>query len=287
MNDNEIKLLQSAQLLIMDEIHRVCVKNHLRYYMIGGTAIGAVRHKGMIPWDVDIDIAMPRDDYERLIKLFNKDCNLKYSLHYFGTDVNFESAHVVIFMNDSSIVFRNRHDELGIKRRNQIYVDVLPLDQCPNDEKKRNRQKNDLLRIKKIKAHKFIKIYRESNWMNKTAKHLLHAIYKPLTLTMIYKMQHHIMQRYNKQSNCTHLCSMASHYSYEKLCMPKEYFGTPQLMEYSGRMYFAPEMIEKYLTHLFGDYMKLPPVETQEKQKQFILSAEWFDEKGIHYHVGE
>ena len=70
MTPEKFRELQLVQASIMDDIHRVCVNNNLRYYMIGGTALGAVRHKGFIPWDVDIDIAMPREDYETLLNKF-------------------------------------------------------------------------------------------------------------------------------------------------------------------------------------------------------------------------
>ena len=72
MTQEDIQRLQNIQLMIMDEIHRVCVENHLSYYMIGGTALGAIRHGGFIPWDMDIDIAMPREDYEKFISISGK-----------------------------------------------------------------------------------------------------------------------------------------------------------------------------------------------------------------------
>ena len=71
MIQEELKKLQDTQLKMMDLIHDFCVKNDIKYYMIGGTLLGAVRHKGFIPWDLDIDIAMMREDYNKFKKLLN------------------------------------------------------------------------------------------------------------------------------------------------------------------------------------------------------------------------
>lgn len=72
MRQEQIGELRMSLLTIMDEIHRVCEENNITYYIIGGTALGAVRHKGFIPWDTDIDIAMRREDYDKFLACANK-----------------------------------------------------------------------------------------------------------------------------------------------------------------------------------------------------------------------
>ena len=70
MKEIQIDELKSIQLAILEYVHDFCIKNNIRYSLCGGTLIGAVRHKGYIPWDDDIDIIMPRDDYEKFCSLF-------------------------------------------------------------------------------------------------------------------------------------------------------------------------------------------------------------------------
>lgn len=81
--------------------------------------------------------------------------------------------------------------------------------------------------------------------------------------------------KYNSLPDTGEICSTLSHYKYEKLCMPKEVFGTPRLYNFEGRMYYGPEKIEKYLTRIFGNYMKLPPANVQKELTDKIVDAIW------------
>ena len=79
---------------------------------------------------------------------------------------------------------------------------------------------------------------------------------------------------------------MLSHYSLDKLTVPKEYFGKPMLMDFSGRKYYVPEHVDLYLSHLFGDYMKLPSNDSQIQQMESVQYAFWYDESGKFVEVG-
>ena len=278
----EVKMLQNVQLQIMDEIHRICVECGLRYYLIGGSAIGAKRHQGIIPWDLDVDIAMPRDDYEHLIVEFPQRSSSKYSLHCLKTDRHFDCPHILIVLNDSTIVFSDGDKN----KRYGIFVDVLPLDQCPNDEASRTAQANELKRIKKLIHKQKIVVFKENGLFKRIAKKTLRFMYNLISRDCLNKWQQSVMMRYDKRLDCTHWCSMASHYDYKKLCMPKEYFGTPVLMDFSGRQYYVPERIDDYLECLFGDYTIIPSIEKQQAQMDSVKYAEWKDDDGRVCHVG-
>ena len=83
MEASVLKKLHDEEVKILDEIVRICSKNNLEYFLIGGTLLGAIRHKGFIPWDDDLDIAMPREDYEKFLKIAEQELEEPYKLEYY------------------------------------------------------------------------------------------------------------------------------------------------------------------------------------------------------------
>lgn len=274
MTQEKFRALQLVQAEIMDDIHRVCVKNNLKYYMIGGTALGAVRHKGFIPWDVDIDIAMPREDYERFIEIADDELDAKFECHSYKTDKVFFSPHILVVLKDSSITFCN--DELNSQAiRFGIYVDILPLDQVPTDKRRRKSHARQLKFINVIKYYKDSRIYSKNGWFTRIMKRIIRGGLSVVSYYQLNVIQQKIATKYNSLPDTGEICSTLSHYKYEKLCMSKLIFGNPKLYDFEGRQYYGPESIEDYLTRIFGDYMKLPSLSVQEDLRNSIIDAEW------------
>lgn len=281
MKNSDINKIQKVQMRIMDEIHRICVKKNYRYYLIGGSALGAIRHNGIIPWDVDIDIAMPRKDYEQFLSEGYKELSDSFSLHYHETDRDFGSVHALVVLNNSEIVFTY---EVGSKLKNRfgIFVDILPLDQWPDDDNKKQKQIRDIKRIRLLTSlHSGTLIRKEDSSIERCTKKIISAVLRfVVPRYKINKMLQNVMKKYDTEDEGKYWCSMASHYSLDKLTMPKEYFGSPILHSFSGREYFVPEKVELYLKQLFGDYMKEPSEESKNAQMESIYYACWIDENG-------
>lgn len=274
MTPDKFRALQLVQASIMDDIHRVCVKNNLKYYMIGGTALGAVRHKGFIPWDVDIDIAMPREDYERFIEIANEELDAKHECHTYKNQKNFTSPHILVVLKNSTIELQG--DKFYKKKaRPGIYIDILPLDQVPLNPKLRKKHARDLKLISTIKFYKKWRIYPENGIMIRILKKSIRCMLSCISDYKLNEIQQKIATRYNKLPDTGEICSTLSHYKYEKLCMPKFIWGNPQLYEFEGRQYYGPENIKEYLSLLFADYMKLPPKEEQDKSMAMVVDAQW------------
>ena len=265
MKIKDFKNLQEILLQIMDDIHRVCVKNNLRYYLIGGSALGAKRNNGIIPWDDDIDIAMPREDYYKFIHIYSKDLDKKFSVLSPDTVNNFRFPHALVVLNHSMIAYKVELERPEMTRYG-IFVDILPLDCCPIHEYLQVRQENALKRIKKIKYYKYFPIHKENSPLVVLAKRIIRRVFSVYTTNYLNRRQHKIMQKYNNAEDVLCWCSMASHCSYKKLMMPISYFGTPKLADFSGRQYYVPEQLENYLTHLFGNYWEIPSEEKQQAQ---------------------
>ncbi len=261
MNENELKVLQQEQVRIMDAIHAFCVANGITYYMIGGTLLGAVRHGGFIPWDLDIDIAMMRADYEKFRELFEKEtgdliCNT------YHRDPYYLRPHMEVFNKNSHIV--SRYDKYNKRTMYRgIFVDVFPIDRVPESEKDRQAQKKKVAKYKKMQYYKSAFFYKREALPKVLAKKAISLSLLPHSELSICRKMDAAMQKYEKDTSLTYVCSMASHYSYEKQTMPYEYYGEPVLIPFDGRNYYAPAKTHEYLTRLYGDYMT-PPSKTQQ-----------------------
>lgn len=117
--------LHDEMLVIYQEIARVCEKHGLCYFVVGGTLLGAVVHRGYIPWDDDLDIAMPRDDYDLFINEYAKELDSRFYLHHTTTDPNYWLPFAKVRLNDTVFLEDKRKN---VKAHAGIYVDVFPFD---------------------------------------------------------------------------------------------------------------------------------------------------------------
>lgn len=253
---------------IMDEVHRVCCENNITYYIIGGTALGAVRHGGFIPWDMDIDIAMPRADYERFAEVSKTALSSRYLYRDYKNTANFMHPHALVCVQNTGLTtkfdrFNPKEEDLG------IFLDIFPLDEAPQTEELQQKHIRDIERIKRRKYLRRGYLYR-SGLKQKLYKKTMAALMCFYSIDKLNDAFDKVCRRY-EGTHSDLWCSMSSHYRYSKQCMPKEVYGTPQLVEFSGRLYYAPERLDEYLTRIFKDYMKLPP----EKERQANLG--YFD----------
>lgn len=258
----EFRKLQQTQMEIMDEVHRVCEKNDITYYIIGGTALGARRHGGFIPWDLDIDIAMPRGDYDRFIKIWKTELSSRFIVRDYNNTQRFTHPHALVCIRDTILEYiydkyNKNEDNLG------IYLDIFPLDKAPKDSLLQKRQAKKLKNISKLKDAKRGYCYRNGFLYHLIKKGIGGLIFWT-SITRLNKQFDIESRRYNNEDSAL-LCSMSSHYVYSKQCMPASVYGKPTLVAYEGREYYAPEKLDEYLTRIYGDFMKLPP----EEKRQF------------------
>lgn len=260
MTKEEDKKLKLVQLELMDEIDRICKNNDICYYIIGGTLIGAVRHKGFIPWDVDVDVAMPRPEYDRFKEICLDQLNKKFQYCDYMNVKNYDRPHAIVCVKNTKLI--SRTDALCPERKNLgIFVDVFPLDKVPDDEKEKKRHIREINRFRKLRYLR-IPYYTSSSSVKRFGRRMIKFLLSWMSINKLNERMDKCMRKYENQS-CSVLSNMAGRYSYETESSEVLTFGKPVKLDFEGRKYNAPENYDKYLHHVYGDYMKLPPLEEQ------------------------
>src|SRR5690554_5979187 len=131
MNNLQLAKVHKVQLEIANEVKRICEKNNIKYFMIAGTLLGAVRHRGFIPWDDDLDIGMLRNDYKRFIELAAKELNDTYYLETWYTSSGYGMPFAKIRKNDTRYIEKSSKD---VKCHPGIFIDIFPFDNVPNNK---------------------------------------------------------------------------------------------------------------------------------------------------------
>ena len=264
VNLDEIKEIQVNILKIIDEF---CKKNGLKYYLAGGTLLGAIRHKGYIPWDDDIDVCMPRKDYEFFVKNFlcYKD-NLEVRSNLLGNlDIPF--AKVI----DLNTIIDSKFDESEINKH--LWIDIFPVDGLSEDleEVKKIYDKCSFYRTILLLAD--AKLGEGTTFFRKYSKYIL----KPLA------------KLYGRKRCVDKIEQIAKSNSYETSKyvgavtwglygigerMLKSEFEKPVEVEFEGHKFPAFSCWDSYLTGLYGDYMQLPPVEKRKTHNMTVYLKE-------------
>lgn len=282
MTQDQVDKVHEVFLFIMDDIHRICVANNLKYYLFAGSALGAVRHKGFIPWDPDLDIVMPRKDYELFVTHYSNELNASLYCSDYRKDKTHKSSHAIVFLKNSSLLSATM---IRNHLSHPFFVDIMPLDQVPDDAELKRKHEKDLNRVFSLMKEKY-RLRRKTDSPIKDFIKPFAAFILDLFTPSIYKLhiiQQRIAQRFNElpESECPYLCCTSlSKYEYNKFCVPREIWGTPVLTSFEGRDYYVPQEVDKYLTHLFGDYLKYPTKEEQNKCLNHWAYAEWKDSEG-------
>lgn len=233
-----------------------CENNNLNYFLCGGTLLGAVRHQGYIPWDDDIDLMMPRPDYEKLKKIFSiKGFSL---IDYNTKDQNYNLPFIKI-QKDGTVLREQAANKLYMG----IYIDIFPIDGFPDDEMKLEKHLKILNKlINKI-------IYKNLNYSKQG-----HPIWwKSLISKISYFIKRFSTNFYSNRKVSKKINKIACKYSFgtenrsgiavwgygiKEVCPTGVFTETTEVL-FENRKYKSPKDFKTYLTCIYGDYLKLPP----------------------------
>lgn len=264
MNKNEKRVLeniikiQNLQITILDEFTRLCDKYNLLYSLGYGTLLGAVRHKGFIPWDDDIDVMMPRGDYETFIKVALSELKEEFFLQNYRTDPNSIFTYSKIRINDTTYKESMIYD---IDMHHGVYIDVFPLDYTSDNI---NKDKILLRRIYMLsKLNRYRARHRRDfaeNKIHKTFISAVHPFIKKINNTLIIKEINRLTMKNPKNENeeMTLFLFDGSMYNYKRSKTTRADFVNYISLTFENRRYKAIRNYKEHLENNYGDYMKLP-----------------------------
>ncbi|MDD6795788.1 MAG: LicD family protein [Clostridiaceae bacterium] len=268
--ENTLKRLQKEELGILKEFIRICDKYDLKYFLVYGTAIGAVRHQGFIPWDDDMDVAMLRDDYDKFLEVADKEFNGKYK--NMGPDCKEKYYNFVPNMSKNGTKFNTIY-ERG-KYDVGILIDIFPLDYVAPNEKDRNKQFfwtrlwRNLYVLKNVN---FLKIGEEGlyNKIKHTICAIAHYMLSIVPGEFLYNKYKKHAFKYKGQSNIvTTFCDWDAKVS----CASLDDIFPLKEADFEGIKVKIPNNIDKILTNIYGDYMQLPPEDKRQNHYPYYLS---------------
>lgn len=262
MRDIVLAKLHAYEQEMLDEIARICDKYALRYYLIAGTLLGAVRHQGFIPWDDDLDIAMPREDYLKFIEICKTELHANYYLQCYQTDNDWNRIFAKIRMNNT-VFLEPGYGHLS--RNTGIFIDIFPLDVGKKHGRLYEKIKNKYVKV--IKAH--IRMATGEIPMNRI--HTLMAKVIPLRLFFSAREKW-----FHKKGDF--YINYGSNYGTIKQTMPIRWYDPAIKLEFEGKEYSVPHEYKAILQSIFGkNYMELPPVNKRVTHDPIRLS---FDTDG-------
>lgn len=256
----QLRELQLVELEIMKIFVEICARHNLRYAMIGGTMLGAVRHKGFIPWDDDIDVGMPREDYEKFLEIVRGELPEHYDfLNYKQNDDYLRYFSRVV---DTRVEVTNA--SYANKRVEHAWIDIFPLDGMPRTKLGR------YIHFWHMTAWKFLyhaSCFDELVNLNRAGRPFYQRVLikvmqatrnltaKLNTKKLLLRIEK-LLMKYSC-NDCEYGISLFGAYMLKEI-MPKRIFGEGALYDFEDSKFVGPEKYDEFLTLLYGDYMTPP-----------------------------
>ena len=258
MDANELRSLQMTLLEICCEVDRICREEGIPYFIIAGTALGAVRHGGFIPWDDDLDIGMKREDYERFLQAAPGKLKPEYFLQNHETDPNAPFYFTKIRKNGTRFVEKYLSE---LAMHHGVFVDIFPFDPAPDHSKERERYFKKARFLDQVYVSKFVSGTSTpqtgfSGRMKGLARKFLHIALRPVSAKKLYCRLDREIQRYNGRETACRCYALTP-----RLLIQNENLDNLDEILFEGKKLFCPGNLSVHLTDYFGDYMQLPPEE--------------------------
>lgn len=264
----ELKELQLEILNVLKDVIRVCDVHEIEYFIIGGTALGAIRHGGFIPWDDDIDIGMTRKNYEKFLSVAKTELNNDLFLQVFETERNTPFYFAKIRKNGTKFIefyCRNLNINQG------VFIDIFPFDNIPDSKVKKKVQYIKTLILSNLFIAKTVKDLSEEDKsirgkIKSNIRKIIHYMLKIIPKKLIYELLNRELQKYNNEDTLN-----IGHIKYPSLTIENSTLYPLKKIKFENLYLYAPNDCHSYLSSQYGDYSKLPPEESRHGHKPYIL----------------
>ena len=278
----ERKQIWACLLDLLAQVDAVCKKHDITYYVIGGTLLGTVRHKGFIPWDDDLDIAMMRPDYNRFLEVAPKEIKGKYFFQTTLTDQDYYKEWARIRNSETTGI--HDHNEMH-KCNNGIYMDIFPLENYTHSLRGKLHQSLSMT-LGRILT---VKIHHNTRPRNSIRSHIIYGISFFFGVKSTHRLREFIETR-NARKRSKYVTLGDVHfetYSPEKLTFNREDFKEVVYLPFEEGKVPAPSGYQNILTTEYGDYMKFPPVEKRGLHHRMIFDPNTPYKEYIEKHYDE
>ena len=258
------------ELKIAEYFVNICNENNLKYFMMGGTLLGAIRHKGFIPWDDDMDFSLPRKDYEKLFELLKKETSGAYSVKHYSLGNNRDYP-----MKLESNKVELRDFSTGEEKIRNVWIDIFPLDGMPSTKYRLAIKKIRLLSIRALfKLSQLSQVSLNNQNRSQIEKLIIKvgAIFKLEKILNETKMLNKLDKELKKHSyeEEEFVVNFMGAYKFKEM-FPKKIYEETKLYKFENMEFIGPKLFDKVLSQMYGEYMKLPKEEDRNKHSTEII----------------
>lgn len=275
--EEKYRKIQLIELEMLNEVDRICRKHGIKYYLCGGTLLGAVRHSGFIPWDDDLDIFFPRKDYIKFAKIAQKELPDTMFYQDWHNEFDYPYNFAKIRMNGTKFC-QNEIQHLDM--HHGIFIDIFPLDSVPADEKERTAYLTKVTRLKTLMAIRYMSF--KKNGSLRSIPECIAIAFSRLFFSKrkIHNKLDRLIMKYDYQD--TGLYGQETGMDALKEVYPVKWFSKQGSISFEGKEFPCTEnkYIDEYMTFFYGDYMTPPPDEKkcQVHDTTYIDFGDYFND---------
>ena len=252
--NSNLKEIQKVLLELLLQIDRICRHHGLRYYLFYGTLLGAIRHCGFIPWDDDADVIMPREDYEKFLRIAKGELSENYFLQFHKSDKYYRNPFAKLRKNNTTFIVP---EHAHIRMHHGVFVDIFPLDELPDGKMAKWAMWNITHFLERMQAFSCAKLPGRLRIM-KPLQCFWQLLFKPSFFAWIANK---IAVLFSGKSGYYMSVFDPDHYDPLHNTLSIDDFEPARRLPFEGVELLVPNRAEKLLVHQYGNYMQLPPEE--------------------------